>query len=81
MTKPSPLSTFQLERYNRTMTRADFRERHPDITWKPNLIGHQQKRVGKKVYESLDERVIAVREEIAKMKSDQEKNQNPLPNS
>lgn len=52
------------------MTNANFREGHPAVPWNPNLIGHQQKRVGKKVYESLDERVKAIREEIAKMKSE-----------
>jgi len=62
------------------MTRANFREGHPSMSWKPNLISHRQKIVGKRVHQSLEERVVAIKEEINKMKSDQKEIQKPLSN-
>lgn len=56
------------------MTRANFREGHPNVPWNPNIVGHQQKQVGKKVFSSLEERTVAIREEIIKNKTNEEAN-------
>ena len=56
----------QSARYNTNMTRANFKEGHPVVTWKPNLVGHQQKHLGKNVISSLEERTEAIKQEIIK---------------
>ena len=52
------------------MANSNFKEGHPNVPWKPNLFGHQQKRLGhcEMAIRNLEERTNAIRDDILKKK-------------
>lgn len=56
------------------MTKANFREGHPNIPFNPNLAGHQQKSIGRVVLDSLPIRTEEFVERFVKHKDNIIKN-------